>query len=169
MPADYGRNQYSMKKQKKQFDSSTFWKKVRFKYKLYFLNENTLEEVFSFRLSLLSGFWAVLSFAILLIILTSLVIINTPIRNYLPGYIDSEIRQEMIENALKTDSLEQIIQVQSLYIENISGIITGNSPIVKITEPDTLAVPAKVEELKKSDALKKFMQKYEEEELNKKK
>ena len=103
-----------------------FWQQARFKYKLSFLNENTLEEVFSFRLSMLSGFWALFGFAVFIITLTSLVIINTPIRNYLPGYIDADIRQEMIDNALKTDSLENVIRIQSQYIDNISEIIKSN-------------------------------------------
>ena len=69
-----------------------FWKKMRFKYKLSFLNENTLEEVFTLRLSRLSGVLTLAIFVVFLITLTSIVIIKTPIRNYLPGYLDSEIR-----------------------------------------------------------------------------
>jgi hypothetical protein len=75
---------------------------MRFKYKLSFLNESTLEEVFALRLSLLSCIMTLFVFTVLLITLTSIVIIRTPIRNYLPGYLDSEIRQTMINNALKT-------------------------------------------------------------------
>jgi murein DD-endopeptidase MepM/ murein hydrolase activator NlpD len=147
---------------KKKPDFSAFWEKVRFKYKLLFLNENTLEEVFSFRLSLLSGFWVLLAFAALLVTLTSVVIINTPIRNYLPGYMDSEIRREMIANALKADSLEQILQLQTQYLENTTAILKGESPIAQTPKPDT--VSAKVGNLEKSKELTKFVQNYEEEE-----
>ncbi|GHT77096.1 hypothetical protein FACS189413_03690 [Bacteroidia bacterium] len=146
----------------KRSDSSVFWKKVRFKYKLSFLNENTLEEVFSFRLSLLSGFWAVSAFAIMLITLTSIVIINTPIRNYLPGYMDIEIRNTMIQNALRTDSLERIIAIQTQYIDNIGGILRGNSPIAQITQPDTLSKAISIEDLQKSKQMETFIRNYEE-------
>jgi murein DD-endopeptidase MepM/ murein hydrolase activator NlpD len=147
---------------KKKFDFSSFWEKIRFKYKLFFLNENTLEEVFSFKLSLLSGFLVLLSFIILLVILTSAIIINTPIRNYLPGYLDSEIRREIMENALKADSLEQVIQLQSQYLDNINAILKGDSPVAQIPEPDTISV--KVEDLKKSEELTEFIRNFEEEE-----
>jgi murein DD-endopeptidase MepM/ murein hydrolase activator NlpD len=141
---------------------TAFWERVRFKYRLSFLNENTLEEVFSLRLSLLSGFWIVFGFTILLVLLTSIVIINTPIRNYLPGYMDSEIRQEMISNALKSDSLEQVLRLQTQYLENTIAILKGESPITEIPQPDTVSV--NVESLGKSKNLEKFIRDYEEEE-----
>ena len=140
---------------------SSFWKKIRFKYKLSFLNENTLEEVFTLKLSFLSGFLVLLGFGVLLIALTSIVIINTPIRNYLPGYLDSEIRQEMIESVLRTDSLEQMMQVQSRYLENMTAILKGDTAFV-IPEPDTVMVD--VSSLEKSQELADFIRNYEEEE-----
>ena len=141
---------------------SAFWERVKFKYKLYFLNENTLEEVFSLRLSLWSGFWIVAGFTVLLVTLTSVVIINTPIRNYLPGYMDSEIRQEMISNALKSDSLEQVLRVQSQYLDNTIAILKGESPVTEIPQLDTVSV--KIEDLGKSKNMEEFVRNYEEEE-----
>jgi murein DD-endopeptidase MepM/ murein hydrolase activator NlpD len=147
---------------KKKFDFSSFWKRIRFKYKLSFLNENTLEEVFSFRLSFLSGSLTLAGFIVFLVVLTSAVIINTPIRNYLPGYLDSEIRQQMMENALKTDSLEQEINNQLQYLNNIKAILRGDSPVAEIPEPDTVSV--RIESLKKSEKLTEFVRSFEEEE-----
>jgi murein DD-endopeptidase MepM/ murein hydrolase activator NlpD len=141
---------------------SAFWERVRFKYKLLFLNENTLEEVFSLRLSQWSGFWVLLGFAVLLITLTSLVIINTPIRNYLPGYMDAEIRQEMINNAIRTDSLEQRLQMQAQYLENASSILKGEILATETPKPDTVSV--KAASLEKSKEMESFVRKYEEEE-----
>lgn len=126
------------------------------------MNENTLAEVFSLRISVLSGILVLSGFAILLIVLTSVVIINTPIRNYLPGYLDSEIRQRMMQNALLTDSLEQVMNSQSLYLNNISSILRGDVPIEDIKKEDTILI--KAEDLKKSDELAGFMKNYEEEE-----
>jgi murein DD-endopeptidase MepM/ murein hydrolase activator NlpD len=141
---------------------SAFWERVRFKYKLLFLNENTLEEVFSLRLSQWSGFWIILSFAVFLVTLTSIVIINTPVRNYLPGYLDSEIRQEMIVNALKADSLEQILRMQTLYLTNTTAILKGEDPIAEVPQPDTVSIRAG--SLEKSRELEEFVRNYEEEE-----
>ncbi|MDR3219037.1 MAG: M23 family metallopeptidase [Dysgonamonadaceae bacterium] len=140
-----------------------FWKRIRFKYKLSFLNENTLEEVFSFRLSRLSGFLALVVFAALLIALTSVVIIKTPIRNYLPGYMASEIRQEMIDNSLKTDSLEQHLHIQSKYLDNIRAILRGDMKVDEIPKIDSLRDNANVD-LEKSKTTAKFIRNFEEEE-----
>jgi murein DD-endopeptidase MepM/ murein hydrolase activator NlpD len=149
-----------MKKNPKQL---SFWTKVRFKYKLSFLNENTLEEVFSFRLSRLSVFGGLLGFAILLITMTSIVIINTPIRNYLPGYLDSEVRNTIVENALKVDSLEEVLTIQTNYLNNISAILQGNSPITAIPQIDSVAKNTDAD-LDKSKTTTEFIKNYEEEE-----
>jgi murein DD-endopeptidase MepM/ murein hydrolase activator NlpD len=149
-----------MKKNPKQL---SFWKKIRFKYKLSVLNENTLEEVFTFRLSRLSVFWISLSFALLLVTLTSIVIINTPIRNYLPGYLDSEVRKTMVENTLKADSLEQVLIIQSNYLNNIHSILQGNSLVTPITQTDSVAKNAEVN-LNKPETTVNFVRTYEEEE-----
>lgn len=149
---------------KKDSGHSSFWKRIRFKYKLSFLNENTLEEVFSIKISVLSGILILAGFAFLLISLTSIVIINTPIRNYLPGYLDSEVRQIMIENALKTDSLEQTLQTQANYIQNITAVLKGDDTAEKAVPKQDDTVRVEIEELEKSPDLQEFIKNYEEEE-----
>ena len=150
-----------MKKNPKQL---SFWKKIRFKYKLSFLNENTLEEVFSFRVSRLSGFWTIVGFVLLLVSLTAIVIINTPIRNYLPGYLDSEVRKEMVENALKADSLEQALAVQTHYLDNIRSILKGDSIPGFTSQTDSVIYNVSDLNLDKSEETAEFVKNYEEEE-----
>lgn len=142
---------------------STFWKKMRFKYKLSFLNENTLEEVFSFRVSRLSAFWVAAIFALILILLTSVVIITTPIRNYLPGYLPAEVRQEIINNALKADSLEQLLTAQTVYLNNIGGILRGDLKIDSVRPVDSLK-NGNMPDLDKSKETAAFVEQFEEEE-----
>ncbi|MDR2233659.1 MAG: M23 family metallopeptidase [Tannerella sp.] len=117
----------------------TFWKRMRFKYKLAFFNESTLEEVWHFRVSRLSAFITFLFFAFFLITLTSLVIIKTPIRNYLPGYLDVEVRNEIIMNSLRADSLEMLLNSQARYLKNVSAILTGTVSVDSIHRSDSTA------------------------------
>jgi lipoprotein NlpD len=117
--------------------NKTFWTQLRFKYKLSFFNESTLDEVWHIRLSQLTVLIYVGIFALLLIVLTSVIIILTPIRNYLPGYLDTEIRKEILQNALRADSLEQQFILQSNYIKNITDILMGNVTIDSIALSDT--------------------------------
>lgn len=147
------------KKQKK-----SFWHRIRFKYKLSFFNENTLEEVWSFRLSQLSAFAILAIFAFLLIALTAIIIIITPIRNYLPGYLDVEIRKEMMQNALRADSLERAVAIQSLYLNNIKGILTGETSVDSIRSIDSLARVEPDFNIPRSKEEEEFVKNFEDEE-----
>jgi Membrane proteins related to metalloendopeptidases len=144
-------------------EKKDFWNKMSFKYKLSFLNEKTLEETFSIRLSRLNAAIIIVIFAVLLISLTSVIIITTPIRNYLPGYMDIEVRQTMIENALKADSLEQQMKLQSRYLNNISAILRGEIEVDEILPPDTLQENYAFN-LEKSEETAEFIRNYEGEE-----
>ena len=118
---------------------NTFWHRVRLKYKLSFFNESTLEEVWSFRLSQLSAFTSLTVFSFLLGAFAALFIIVTPVRNYLPGYLEIEIRGRIVQNALRADSLERMLAIQSLYLDNVTGILMGTTSIDSIRDIDSLA------------------------------
>jgi lipoprotein NlpD len=150
--------------QKKRKHQKSFWHRIRFKYKLSFFNEATLEEVWSFRLSQLSAFVVLAVFAFFLIAITSFIIIKTPIRNYLPGYLDVEVRKEIVQNALKADSLERMLAVQKLYLDNVAGILTGTLPLDSIRTIDSLAHADANYEIPRGKAESEFVKKFEEEE-----
>ena len=141
---------------------TTFWKKIRFKYKLSILNENTLESVFTFRTSGLYAFLVFVFFAFILISLTATVIVNTPIRNYLPGYMHSEIRRDIVDNALKVDSLERIVELQTHYLDNISSVFRGDSITPLVLPADTIKVSGEGLEQSRSEVA--FVADYEEQE-----
>ena len=142
----------------------TFWKRVRFKYKLAFFNESTLEEVWSFRTSQLSAFITFLLIAFSLIAVTSLVIIKTPIRNYLPGYLDVEVRNEIIQNALRADSLEMLFNRQARYLENVSAILTGTMAVDSVHLSDSLAFMTADYDIPRTENEERFTSIFEEEE-----
>lgn len=117
-----------------------FWKQIRFKYRLSFLNESTLEEVWTYRLSTLTALLAVILFAFFLIAVTSVLIILTPIRNYLPGYLDVEVRKKMIDNALTVDSLERRLAINTLYLDNVTEILLGSVSLDSLRAIDSLSL-----------------------------
>ncbi len=151
------------KKQRNQKGKS-FWHRIRFKYKLSFFNETTLEEVWSFHLSQLSAFMALALFAFLLIAITSFIIIKTPIHNYLPGYLDVEVRKEIVQNALRADSLERILSIQALYLDNVAGILSGTLPIDSIKRIDSTARIEPNFEIPRTKTERDFVKTLEEEE-----
>ncbi|MDR2791160.1 MAG: M23 family metallopeptidase [Tannerellaceae bacterium] len=142
---------------------NSFWKRLKFKYKLSFFNEGALEEVWSFRLSLLSAIGTIAVFAAFLIAVTALLITQTPIRNFLPGYLDVEIRQEIVENVMRTDSLEHQLDVQSRYLENIVGILSGATTVDSVRQIDTLSHTADYN-IPRGEKESDFVRRFEEEE-----
>ncbi|MDH6356633.1 M23 family metallopeptidase [Parabacteroides sp. PF5-9] len=144
--------------------TKSFWHQLKFKYKLSFFNEGTLEEVWSFRLSQLSVITTLAVFAFILITITSILIITTPIRNYLPGYLDVEVRKEIVQNALRADSLERMIAIQSLYMENMSGILAGTIEIDSIQRIDSLAQTDANYEIPRGSREEAYITAFEEEE-----
>ena len=141
-----------------------FWKRVRFKYKLSFYNESTLEEVWSFRTSQLSAFSTFLLIAFFLITITSLVIIKTPIRNYLPGYLDVEVRNQIIMNSLRADSLEVKLNQQARYLTNVTAILTGTITVDSILNSDSSTFITANYDIPRTENEERFATLFEEEE-----
>ncbi len=103
-------------------------KKLKNKYRLVILNDTSFEEKFSYRLSPLNIATLLLSFALLLILTVAMVIIFTPLREYIPGYTDVSLRQELTNMVLKTDSLERELALNDKYLSNINSILRGENP-----------------------------------------
>lgn len=142
-----------------------FWKRIRFKYRLSAFNENTLEEVWRIRASIFSGAALFLLFAAVLITVTSVIIIQTPIRYYLPGYLDSEVREKAVRNAVLIDSLEMELSAHHLYMDNVRRILSGTMSVDSITSiADTLYIAENDSSLLKSELERRFVEQYAEEE-----
>lgn len=101
-------------------------RKLRHKYRLVVMNDETFEERYSLRLSRLNLFTAAGLLAIALIIITTFVIAFTPLREYIPGYAgDIKTRRQLITLASTIDSLEQNARNKDLLFENIKNVIDG--------------------------------------------
>lgn len=118
--------------------SKAFWNNIKFKYKLTIINENTLEEVVGIRVSKLNGLSVLLSVLTILFLIAAIIIAFTPLRNYLPGYMNSEVRNQIVANALRVDSLQQLVERQNLYIMNIQDIFSGKVRVDSVQSMDTL-------------------------------
>ena len=89
------------------------------KYRLIILNEESFEEKISFKLTRLNVFiWGGL-FSIILVIATIFLIAFTPLKEYIPGYSSIQLKRDATNLVYKVDSLEQILEVNNVYIEKI--------------------------------------------------
>ncbi len=53
----------------------------------------------------------------------------TPIRSFIPGYPDERSKRAAIQNAIRIDSLENVIFKWELYSENLRRTVEGREPI----------------------------------------
>lgn len=115
--------------EKKGRDRKEIVKKLRNKYRLVVLNDDTFEEKLSLKLSRLNVFILTGFSAILLIGGTILLIAFTPLREYIPGYSSTALKKEALKLSLVTDSLERQVNYNKRYLLNIRNIIEGKPPI----------------------------------------
>ena len=139
-----------------------FWKNFKFKYKLTITNENTLEEIVGIHVSKLNGVSVLLSAVTVIFLIASLIIAFTPLRNYLPGYMNSEVREQVVLNALRADSLQWVLERQRMYIMNIQDIISGNVKVDSVKSIDSLTVIRSEELMERTQAEDEFRKQYEE-------
>jgi murein DD-endopeptidase MepM/ murein hydrolase activator NlpD len=99
--------------------------RMRIKYRLVFMTDDTLEERFTFRLSRMNVFIALGTLTIVLIFLTSILIAFTPLREYIPGYTSSGLTQKLYRLQVKTDSIERDLVNKDRFIQNLKDIVNG--------------------------------------------
>ncbi len=115
-------------------------KKLFTKNRLIILNEDTFEELFSFKLNLINVFIVATIGAILIITVTTFIIAFTPLREYIPGYSSSKLRKEATEMALKSDSLAFAIKKNEVYLESIKKVLNGDLEYAKVNKDSILAI-----------------------------
>lgn len=108
--------------------------KLLHKYRLVVLNEDTFEERFAVKLTRLNVFSLSSLAAIILIILTTLLIVLTPLREYIPGYSSAALQKQALNLSYKTDSLLKAINMNDLYIKSIKSALSGEVSSVVINK-----------------------------------
>ena len=128
-----------MAQDKKDKKKMSWMSRLRNKYRLVIMNDETLEERLTFRLSRLNVFVVLGTLTIILIILTSLLIAFTPLREYIPGYTNVGLQKKLYELQIKTDSIEKSLEKRDLFIQNMKDVMNGKdlSTDVPLTK-DTL-------------------------------
>lgn len=144
-----------------------FWKNIKVKYRLSITNESHLNEVFSVRLSRLKIFFASCLLFGLIFLLVSILILATPIKYFLPGYLDEKFRSEVVNYSLLVDSLTQVTQTQNNYYADLARILTGekadeDTVSVSMEPVDTTKYKQDNKKLAQSEREAEFRKKFEE-------
>lgn len=101
------------------------------------MNEETFKERASLLLTPMNVIVLGGSLAIFLVVAVTYLIAFTSLREYIPGYTDTDLRQQAYGNTLRTDSLEQELALKDLYLANIKMVISGGTPPTTDNGADT--------------------------------
>jgi hypothetical protein len=108
------------------FDANTTLKRLQNRYRLVVMNDDTYEEVVTFKLSRISVYTLLSTIFVLLTGLTVALIVFTPLRMYIPGYGDVNATAELRTLKLRVDSMEQAMANGDRYLENVRNVLQGN-------------------------------------------
>jgi hypothetical protein len=114
-------------------DAGTTFKRLRNRYRLVIMNDDTYEEVVTFRLSRRSVYIALSMMIVLFVGLTGALIVLTPLKYYIPGYGSAKIGREYRQLKYLTDSLEKQVKYQTQYMESIKSVMSGEIELKRDT------------------------------------
>src|SRR5690349_17278606 len=97
-------------------NTNTTFKRLRNRYRMVIINDDTFEEVIKFRLSRLSVYMILSTTFLLMIGLAVALLVLTPLKYYIPGTgINSDSRRELQFLKMRTDSMEQALKYKEAY------------------------------------------------------
>lgn len=125
--------------------STNTFKRLRNRYRLVIMNDDTFEELATLRLNRLTVYIAMSSIFVLLVGLTIAIISFTNLKYMIPGYGKQSSLRELRMLKVKTDSLEQAISIKQQYLDGIHRVLSGDTTsmrkdttLLKLPSPDSL-------------------------------
>nr|HQU58936.1 M23 family metallopeptidase [Saprospiraceae bacterium] len=102
-------------------------KRLRHTYRLVIMNNETFEEVGSYRLTLLNVYIFASTVLVLVAVLVVLAVAFTPLKRYMPGYGAGGDGRDQVESLHRqVVKMEKQLAAQEKYAENIKRILTNN-------------------------------------------
>lgn len=116
-------------------DAGTTLKRLRNRYRLVVMNDDTYEEVVTFKLSRLSVYVMLSTIFVLLVGLTVALIVFTPLKYYIPGATtDYKSVTEQRRLKYEADNSAKEIKLLEQYIDGLKkGPLAGDKTIVMDT------------------------------------
>lgn len=143
------------------------WKQnMRHTYRLVVMNNETFEEVGSYRLTLLNVYVFVSTILVIVAVLVVLAVAFTPLKRYMPGYGTGGENREEVENLYRqVRKMEKQLAAQEKYSENIKRILTGNVDTSVNTNQATAILTDTLQEVPLSEAEEELRQEVQLEEV----
>ena len=92
--------------------------KIKKRYRLIVTDESRLQDVWSLRLTTRRGILLSVGVVLAAVVLAAVLIMVTPLRSLLPGYMKEHQRADFIEALLKLDSLQNEYDRNQAFLRN---------------------------------------------------
>lgn len=107
-------------------DAGNTLQRLRNRYRLVVMNDDTYEEVVTFRLSRMSVYVVFSTMFVMLVGLTVALIVFTPLKYYIPGYGNVRGDREYKEMQYLIDSLKKNDRQNAQYIDGVKKVLKGD-------------------------------------------
>ena len=103
-------------------------KKTR-NFRLTLVDDKTHKHLWSAHFTRVGFIVAIISTLVMLSAAVFCIVAYTPVRTFIPGYPDAHSKRAAIQNAIRIDSLENVIYRWELYSENLRRVVEGEEPL----------------------------------------
>lgn len=104
-------------------------------YRLVVMNDDTFEEVGSYRLTRLNIYILGSSLFVLMVILVTVIIAFTPLKEYVPGYGDVNLKSKAQNLERQVNEAEKELKARELYIRTIQQVLTDGVDTTNYEQP----------------------------------
>jgi len=109
------------------------FKRVNTEYRVVFIDDESLQEVASFKLTMRKLYTLLSSLFVLVAVVTVCIVLLTPLKYYIPGYGNNDSRRQIIQLQQTVDSLSDLAAAQQQYEDNLKDVITGKAGMKRDT------------------------------------
>ena len=102
--------------------------KLKNRFRLVIINDGTFEEKFSYSLTPMNVFIWFSSFLVFFATIIIMLIVLTPVREFIPGYADTNMKKDLTRLIIQTDSLQKAMYEKEAYYKNVLNILNNDIP-----------------------------------------
>jgi len=113
--------------------------RLRDKYRLIIVDDETFEERASLKLSRLNVLTVIASASLLITVILLSIVIYTPAKELIPGYSDAEVKREAKRAMQRADLMEQDLEKKDLYLQSVMRVLKGEISVEEL-EAENLPV-----------------------------
>ena len=98
-------------------------------FRLTLVDDDTHDKLWSRKFTRMGALVTVITTVVVTITVIFCLIAFTPIRTLIPGYPDARTKHDAIQNAIRIDSLVNVLTKWELYSENLRRVVDGQDPL----------------------------------------